>query len=190
MSDVEIATDSLERHEHLKEEPKDHHGRRVALLIGIMAAVLALAEMAERSAQNAYLAHHIAVSNEFAFYQARQSRALVLNETATVLQALTTAPEAQKQAAAAQAEAKRLTEDSERGNGLKQIQARADVEGKERDESLHKYEWFEIVTSALQIAIVLASVSVVIQWRPIAYVGAAMGAVAAVVSLLVAGGMV
>jgi hypothetical protein len=190
MSDVEIATDSLERHEHLKEAPADHHGRRAALLIGVMAAVLAVAEMAERSTQNAYLAHHIAVSDDYAFYQARQVRALVLNQTATLLRTLGTTPDAQKQATDAQAEASRLSEDSDRGNGLKQIQARADAQGRQRDKALHKYEWFEIVTSALQIAIVLASVSVVTQWRAVVYVGAAMGGAAAVLALLIVGGLV
>jgi hypothetical protein len=189
MTDIDIATDALERQ---KEEPKDDHGRRTALLIGVLAAVLALCEMAERSSQNAYLAHNIAVANDYAFYQARQSRALILNQTATILQAMAPAPGAavQKQIADAQAEAKRLTEDSERGNGLKQIQARAEEASRERDMSLHRYEWFEIVTSALQIAIVLASVSVVIQWKAVAYVGAAMGTAAAVLALLVVGGVV
>jgi Flp pilus assembly CpaE family ATPase len=189
MSDIEIATDALERQ---REEPKDDHGRRTALLIGVLAAVLALSEMAERSSQNAYLAHNIAVANDYAFYQARQARALILNQTATLLQAMSSAPtaETQKKIADAQAEAKRITEDSDRGNGLKQIQARADAGTHEREMALHKYEWFEIVTSALQIAIVLASVSVVIQWKAVAYVGAAMGAAAAVLALLVVGGVV
>ena len=192
MTDIEIATDSLERHEKLREEPHDNHGRRMALLIGILAAVLALSEMAERSSQNAYLAHNIAVANDYAFYQARQARALILTQTAELLQAVNPAPSAatQKQIADNEAEAKRITENGEHGNGLKQIQARADAESQERDTALHRYEWYEIVTSALQIAIVLASVSVVIHWRPVAYVGAAMGAAAAVLALLVAGGVV
>jgi hypothetical protein len=182
MSDVDIATESLERHEHLKERPDDDHGRKVALLIGVLAAVLS---------QNAYLAHHIAVSNDYAFYQGRQARALVLGQTATLLRALAPAtPELQKQAADAETEAKRLTEDSPRGNGLAQIQARADAESKEREASLHRYEWFEIVTSALQIAIVLCSVSVVAQWRTVAYIGGVLGGGAAVLALLVVGGVV
>jgi hypothetical protein len=187
MTDIDIATDALERQ---KEEPRDFHSRLAALLIGILAAVLALSEMAERSSQNAYLARNIAVANEYAFYQARQSRALILNQTATLLQALPPTPETAKQITGAQAEAKRITEDSERGNGLKQIQARAEAGTQARDIALHKYEWYEIVTSALQIAIVLASVSVVIEWKMVAYVGAALGAAAGVLALLVTGGMV
>lgn len=191
MSDVEIATDALERHEHLHEAPENLHGRRAALLIGVLAAVLALCEMAERGAQNAYLAHHIGASNEYAFYQGRQARSLVLDQTATLLRALAPAtPDLEKRAADAEAESLRLTEDSPRGNGLKQIQARADAENRARDVSLHRYEWFEIVTSALQIAIVLASVSVVTQWKAMAYVGAAAGAAAAALALLVVGGVV
>jgi hypothetical protein len=189
MSDVEIATDALERQ---KEEPKDDHGRHAALLIGVLAAILALSEMQERSSQNAYLASNIDVSNQYAFYQARQARALILNQTATLLQAVspTPTPAVEKQITDAQAEAKRITEDSDRGNGLKQIQARAEAGTHAREEALHKYEWYEIVTSALQIAIVLASVSVVIQWKVVAYVGGAIGAAASVLALLVAGGAV
>lgn len=191
MTDIEIATSALER-QHEGHETKDNHSRYTALLIGILAAVLALSEMAERSSQNEYLARNIAVANDYAFYQARQARALILNQTATLLSAISAAPtpETKKQIADAQAEAKRITEDSERGNGLKQIQARADEGTHERDHALHKYEWYEIVTSALQIAIVLASVSVVIQWRLVAYIGAAMGAAAAVLALLVSGSVV
>ena len=46
------------------------------------------------------------------------------------------------------------------------------------------------MTSGLQIAIVLASVSVVTRWRAIAYVGAALGGAAAVLALLVVAGTV
>jgi hypothetical protein len=191
MTDIDIATESLERHEHLKEAPDDSNGRRTALLIGVLAAVLALSEMAERGAQNAYLAHHISVSDDFAFYQARQARALTLNQTATLLQVLgPPSPEVQKAVTDDQAEARRLTDDSERGNGLKQIQARSEAESRQRDTALHKYEWLEIVTSALQIAIVLGSVSVVTRLPRVAYLGAALGAVSAGLAVLVVTGLV
>ncbi len=99
-------------------------------------------------------------------------------------------PEPQKAAPAAQAEARRLTDDSERGNGGKQIQARADAEGRARDAALHRYEWYEIVTSALQIAIVLASVSVVTRVAAVSWVGAGLGLLAGGLAVLVAAGAV
>ena len=186
----EFATEALERHEHLKENPDDSHGKRAALVIGVLAAILAVCEMTERSSQNAYLAHHIGASNEYAFYQSRQNRALILKQTATVLEALPQTPDTQKTAAAAEAEAKRLTEDGDRGNGANQILARAAAESAARDKSLHQYEWFEIVTSALQIAIVLASVSVVTQLGAVLLIGIGIGAVATGLGLAVAAGVV
>lgn len=182
--------ETLERHEHLSHNPEDGNGRRAALVIGVLAAVLAVSEMAERSSQNAYLAHHIAASNEFAFYQARQTRALVLSQSAATMAVLPQTPETQKAITDAVAEAHRLTDDSERGNGTKHIQARADVENHARDAALHHYEWYEIVTSALQIAIVLASVSVVTRLRPMTWLGGGIGIAAAVLAALVAAGAV
>ncbi len=188
MSD--LVQETFEHHEHLEHHPDDTNARRSALLIGVLAAVLAVSEMAERSSQNAYLAHHIGASNEFAFYQARQTRALVLTQSAALMTAMPQTPELQQAAAAAQAEAHRLTDDSDRGNGAKQIQARADAEGRARDGALHRYEWYEIVTSALQIAIVLASVSVVTRLAVVSWLGAGLGVLAAGLAGLVAAGLV
>jgi hypothetical protein len=191
MSDLAQDTqDTLERHEHLAHGPSDPHGRRIALLIGILAAVLAVCDMTERSAQNAYLAHHIAASDQYAFLQARETRALVLNQSATLLDALPATPQTATAAQAARTEAKRLTADSDRGNGINQIQARATAETKARDAALDRYDWFEIVTSALQIAIVLASVSVVTRIRSIAVLGAGLGLLAAGLALGVVMGAV
>jgi hypothetical protein len=187
---VQDTRETLERHEHLAHGAPEHHGRRIALLIGVLAAVLAVCDMSERSAQNSYLAHHVSASDEYAFYQARQTRALVLNQSAVILEALPPTPQTLKAAQAARLEATRLMEDSDRGNGQRQILARAAAQTKTRDQALDRYEWFEIVTSALQIAIVLASVSVVTRIRVIAFAGAGLGLVAAGLALLVAVGWV
>ena len=191
MSD--LAQETFEQHQHLHHNPEDTNARRAALVIGVLAAVLAVSEMAERSSQNAYLAHHIGASNEYAFYQARQTRAMTLTQTAAILDALPDAPgstDPKQAAAGARAEADRLTADSERGNGAKQILARAEAETRARDAALHRYEWYEIVTSALQIAIVLASASVVTRIAPITWLGGGLGVVAAALAALVAAGVV
>ncbi|MBW4025275.1 MAG: DUF4337 domain-containing protein [Proteobacteria bacterium] len=191
MSDlVQDTRETLERHEHLAHGEPDPHGRRIALLIGILAAILAICDMSERSSQNAYLAHHIAVSDQYAFLQARETRALVLNQSATLLDALPSTPQTAKAAVAARAEALRLTADSDHGNGVHQIQTRAAAETKARDAALARYEWFEIITSALQIAIVLASVSVVTRIHSIAFLGGALGIAAAGLAVLVVSGVV
>ena len=186
----ELATETLERHEHLKHNPDDGHGKIAALVIGVLAATLAVCEMAERSSQNNYLALNISASDEYAFYQARQNRALILNQTATLLSVAQQTPDTQKQAASAALEAKRLLEDTDHGNSAKQILARAAEATHQRDHNLHKYEWYEIVTSTLQIAIVLASVSVVTQLSKVLYTGIGIGALAAGLGILVAVGLV
>lgn len=185
-----MAQETLERHEHIHHNPDDGNARRAAVLIGVLAAVLAVSEMAERSQQNAYLSHHISASDAYAFYQARLTRAMVLNQSAAMLDAMPTTPQTQKAAADARTEAKRLTDDSDRGNGSKQIQARADEENRIRDAALHRYEWYEIVTSALQIAIVLASVSVVTRIKQLTWLGVGIGVLAAALAAVVAAGAV
>lgn len=182
----EIAKETLEQQHHVLQHPDDKHSKYAALVIGLLAATLALCGMAERSAQIGYLAHHIGASNEFAFYQARQNRALVLTQTAEILRALPSTPETEKTAAASTAEATRLTEDSERGNGGKQIMARAAAEGVVRDQALHRYEWYEMVTSVLEIAIVLGSVSVITRLPALLLVGAGIGVLAAATATAVA----
>ncbi len=191
MSD--LAQETFEQHEHLHHNPQDGNARRAALVIGVLAAVLAVAEMAERSSQNAYLAHYIGASNEYAFYQARQTRAMNLTQTASILDALPDAAGAadpKAAAKAARAESERLIADSDRGNGATQILARATAETQVRDAALHRYEWFEIVTSALQIAIVLASASVVTRIGAITWLGGGLGLLAAGLAALVAAGAV
>jgi hypothetical protein len=114
----------------------------------------------------------------------------VLSQSAVILSALPPTPETQKAAADALAESKRLTEDSARGNGSQQIQARADAEARAREVSLHRYEWYELVTSALQIAIVLSSVSVVTRIARLTWLGAGIGLLAGALAALVAIGAV
>ena len=54
---------------------------------------------------------------------------------------------------------------------------------KRREMAFHRYHWLELVVGALEIAIVLASVSVVTRIRPLAIGAAAIGIVAAVSGL-------
>ncbi len=186
----ELASEALERHHHLEHNPDDTNARRSAILIGVLAAVLAVSEMAGRSSQNAYLANYIGASDAYAFYQARQTRALVLTQSAVTLGLLPPTPETEKAVASAKLEASRLVEDSDRGNGGKQVLARAAAQAEVREAALHRYEWYEIVTSVLQISIVLASVSVVTRIAPVSWIGAGMGVLAAGLAVLVATGLV
>ena len=182
--------------EHAKESIAEvHHGdhgaRRIAVLIAALAAALALADMGEKQAQNEYLTHHIAVSDDWAFYQAKNIRASVLAAEAAVLANLPNAGDPGPQAEikrARQSEA-RMRDEPQR-EGMKQLAERAKRQEATRDEVFHRYHRFELVVGALQIAIVLASVSVVTRVLALALGAGAIGAVAAACGLLIAGGLI
>ncbi|MGC9268595.1 DUF4337 domain-containing protein [Acidiphilium sp.] len=180
MDGIETATDSLERHKHLKEHPEAHHARRMALLIGILAAGLAICEMGEKSAQNDYIARQIGVSDTWAFYQAKSIKSEIAAGQAELLGALaSTSHDAALAARAKAAEAKAAREisDPAKHEGKAQLMQQALRQTVARDHQLHRYHLLEIAVGALQIAIVLASVSVVTEIVAFGLVSLGLGVV-------------
>lgn len=181
MDGIETATESLERHQHLKDHPEHDHARRMALLIGILAAALAICEMGEKSAQNDYIAEQITVSDSWAFYQAKAIKAEIVGSEATLLHALAADhadPALQSAARAAVARAAKETSDPKGREGKLQLKQRALRQTAARDHQLERYHFLEIAVGALQIAIVLASVSVVTDIMALGFAAAGIGAVA------------
>lgn len=188
MSDaLERAQESMEKAHEAHVEHGDAGARRIAILISVLAAGLALAEMQEKGAQNGYMAKHIEVSDDYAFYQAKQVRANLYTTQAELLASLPNAadPAVQARIAAAQANAQRI-EDDPKSAGRKQVLEQAKAHEVEREQQFHRYELFETVVGALQIAIVLASVSVVTRIRLLAHVAGLIGAGAIVCGVLIA----
>ena len=187
MSDTETTQQALEHAHHASEHPGDSHARRAALLIGVLAAALALSEMQEKQAQNAYLSHHISISDTWSFFQAKRTRADVADQTVTILESLPGAAgdEAiQKRIADARQTAQRLRSDPVKGEGAKELDEKAKAESELREGALHRYHRFELADGALQIAIVLASVSVVTRERRLVFVAAILGSLAALGAFL------
>jgi hypothetical protein len=177
MSDsIDQARDTIEEHA----SDSDPYARNVAILVSVLAAALAVTEIGGNAAQNAYLTQHVAVSNDWAFFQAKNVRALVLTSQADVLASLPNAqdPAIQARIKEAQASAARMHDDPQAGDGMKQLSERAHGLEAERNESFHRYHKYEYAVGALQIAIVLASVSLVTRVRALTFGAAAIGAVA------------
>ena len=187
---IEHARDGLEHAEHAAHT--NPSAARIAVLIAALAAALALAEMGEKGAQNEYLTHHITVSDTWNFFQAKNDRATVRSAEADLLESLPTAdqPAIAERAKEARADAARLRDDPVKGDGSKQLAALAAEQTELRDHAFHTYHRFERVVGALQIAIVLASVSVVTRVRWLTWAAAAIGGVAAAYGLLVAGAII
>jgi Domain of unknown function (DUF4337) len=172
------------------QETIEHHGHRnqaIAVLIAALAAALALTEMGEKQAQNDYLTHHIAVSDDYAFYQAKNARATIWQVEGNILGNLPNATEAgpQTEIARAKKEESRLR-DEPGGDGMKQLLEKAKQQEVARDHAYHKYHQFEYSVGALQLAIVLASVSIVIGFPIFGWTAGVIGGMAALFGLYVA----
>lgn len=184
-------SESLER---AHETMHDHAGhtdpwtRGVAVLVSVLAAVLALTEIGGKASQNAYLANHIALSNDWAFYQAKNLRSIVRTSEADLLESLPNAaePSVQARIKAAREYAERMRDDPAGGEGMKQLAATAQAKEVERDAAAHRYHNYEYVVGALELAIVLASISVVTAMRSMTIGAGIIGAAAVLASLGVA----
>jgi hypothetical protein len=181
---MERAQETIEEHAH----HSDPWARRVALLVSTLAAVLAMTDIGGKAAQNAYLTHHIALSNDWAFYQSKNLRAVVRTSEADMLASLPNAQDPAIQARIKEAHdySTRMRDDPEGGEGMKQLAITAKQQEVERDEAWHRYHSYEYAVGALEIAIVLASVSVVTRIRGMTIGAAVVGALAATASLGIA----
>ena len=181
---IEHAREGLEHAEHSAGGHGDHSARRIAVLIAVLAAALALAEMGEKGAQNAYLTHHIALSDDYAFYQAKNARATTWAAEAGVLASLPNSADPGPQAEIKRArETEARLRDEPGGDGMKQLAERAEAHKVAREEAFHRYHQLELAVGALQIAIVLASVAVVTRMTALAYGAGVLGALAAAFGL-------
>src|SRR5271156_2246085 len=128
--------------EHLEHAAHGEHGKahaRPAILIGVMAAALALTEFAAKDAQTSYLTNHIAASDTWAQYQAKSVRRTVLISEAELLASLPTSndPAVQKRIADTQANADRMR--SEPGSdGMEQLTEKAHEQEHVRDHEMHR----------------------------------------------------
>lgn len=160
--------------------------RPTAIIIGVMAAALALCEFAAKDAQTAYLSNHIAASDTWAQYQAKSVRRAVLTSEADLLEGQpgsASNPALQKQIASARTNADRMR--SEPGaDGMEQLAEKAHEEEHVRDRAEHRSHVLEIASGGLQIAIVLASISVVVN-LPLFMIGSVvLGLISAIYGLL------
>jgi hypothetical protein len=175
-------------HEHLEHAAHGHSGKgqsRTALIIAVMAAALALTEFAAKDAQTSYLTNHIAASDTWAQYQAKAVRRTVLTSEAELLQSLPASadPAVQKRITDALANAARMR--SEPGSdGMEQLAEKAKEQEHLRDHAMHRTHGLELASGGLQIAIVLASISVVTNLPLFMLASALLGLASAIYAVL------
>src|SRR5918911_2226090 len=163
----------------------EHGGNKgVALLISVLALVLAFSETLGKGAQTHALALNIEASNLWAFFQAKTIRQTVLRTAAEEVESGTATEAQKKQAAKWKDTAQRYQSEPETGEGREQLMARAKEAEKKRDRSLAAYHHYEAASAAVQIAIVLASASIIAEIIALAWIGGALGVLGVVFCLI------
>jgi hypothetical protein len=148
--------------------PATPENKRVAILISILAALLAISEMSGKSAQTTALSNNIEASNLWAFFQAKTIRMTTLRTAAEGLELDITpdlpparAEALKKRVDSWRATAQRYDTEPETGEGRQELAARAKTAEATRDRALSAYHQFEYASAAYQIAIVLASAAII-----------------------------
>ena len=155
----------------------DHGGNKgIALLISLLALVLAFSETLGKSAQTSALGYNIEASNLWAFFQAKTIRQTTLRTAAEQMDASGASTEAaKKQIQTWRDTAKRYQDEPDTGEGRKQLAERAKVAEKKRDLALAAYHHYEMSSAAVQIAIVLASASIITSIPALVWISATLG---------------
>ena len=159
----------------------EHGGNKgVALLISVLALILAFAETLGKGAQTGALAYNIEASNLWAFFQAKTLRQTVLRTAAEEMESGSPNEAQKKQLGKWKETAQRYQSEPDTGEGREQLSARAKAAEKKRDQSMAAYHHYEVASAAVQIAIVLASASIIAEIVALAWAGAALGVLAVV----------
>jgi hypothetical protein len=182
----------VETHERVEKAHEAAHGheghegsnnKRIAVVITLLAALLAITETAAKNAQNLYMTKHVEVANLWAFYQAKTIRYTTLRVAAEQFDAVGYENwGANKDKVAAQVKRWRETGDRyesepSTGEGRKELMARAQAAEEERGRAHAKLHMFEYGSASFQLAIVLASAAVITGVALLAFAGLGLGAI-------------
>ncbi len=145
--------------------------RRVAIYIALLAVLLSICSVGGGNATKDSTRTNIQASDTWAFYQAKHQRETAYKLAAEGLQLRLSEPgladasrkEIEKKLAAWDAEIAHLESDSQKGEGKKQLAAKAKDFERQRDEALRQDPYFDYAEAFLQIGVVLASASIVLK---------------------------
>ena len=162
-------------------ELRERGARRMALLIAALAALLAIVQtIGDNAAQDA-LKYNIDASNLWSFYQAKTIRQTSVRTAADLLELELDAVVPERKAAVAKrldswkATIARYESEPETNEGRKELIARAKAAEEARDRSLATDNMSDVASAALQLAIVLASASVVVGVSWLAWAAGGLG---------------
>ena len=161
----------------------DPSNKKIALLVAVLAALLAISEMAGKSSQTHGLSSHIDASNLWSFFQAKTIRQTTMRTAAEGADAqFKDNPQSMPAALKAQSEqwrrtAQRYESEPETNEGRKELMARAKAKEEFRDRSLAAYHMFEYGSASFQLAIVLAGAAALTSVAWLMFISMGLGVV-------------
>jgi hypothetical protein len=159
----------------------DHSNKPVALLISVLALVLAFSETLGKAAQTSALNDNIEAANLWSFYQAktiRMTAVRIASESAESM--LGSLPEKLSPAVEKRIEdwrktAARYDSEPDTQEGRKELAARAKAAEARRNHAMAAYHYYELSSAAVQIAIVLASASIITAIPALVWIAGTLG---------------
>jgi len=163
-------------------QPTSKVNKRIALLIGILALLLAFSEILGKNAEQDALAKNIEASNLWAFFQAKTIRGTTLRTAADAMEVElagatdpATRERLQKRIDSWKATIARYESEPETNEGRKELIVRAKAAEAKRDISSARDDKYDIVSGLLQIAIVVSSAAIITGVALLAWTGVGLG---------------
>lgn len=176
----------LEHHEHAG-HASEHGNKRAALLISVLAALLAITEQGGRHAEIRVSENAISAADAWTQYQGKSVRQALAHDLSTVLASLDVSPlpaaAAKRSAALATLSQEQVRYDQDPADGKLAIARRAQRFEAARDEALERAHSYDNGAAALELGIVLSTVSVITASGFLLAGGALLGAVGALFAL-------
>lgn len=196
---IKEAVEAEHQADRAEEKRAEQHRNRAALAIAVLAGITAVCELGGDNAKDAMIHNNIEASDTWNFYQAKNIRQTIYKLQADSLARETASPGlAADRRAALEGDLEKYRKtatryedepdpqapgDVTKGEGKKQLQARAKAFQQAREVAEKKNDSFDFAKMALQLAIVLGSVSILATSRPLLLVAGVLGAIGAVLTL-------
>ena len=163
--------ESTEIADSLKEAKELDLDRRIAIYIAFLAVLLSICSVGGGNATKDSTRTNIQASDTWAFFQAKNQRQTAYKLAADGMHIRLTEPglpdatrkEIEQKLGAYQSEITHLESEAEKGEGKKELVAKAKEFEHERDIALRQDPYFDYAEAFLQIGIVLASASIVLK---------------------------
>ena len=170
------ATENLEHAEHAHASGN----KKLALLIAILALVLAITQTLSKSYQTEVILKHQEAANLWSFFQAKSVRGNAAQLAKQQLTLLGNPKDERISAAVAKLDdaIAHYDSDEKSGEGKKELSHKAREAEHEAHAYMEKYEKMEMAAGMLQVAIVLASATIITGVAVLAYLSMGIGVVA------------